>query len=59
MCPPGSFDITKSSTYQAVDVPYYAYFGLTPNDLVVGQYFRDTARIGSAVIPNMTGKDLL
>ena len=56
MCPPGSFDTTKSSTFQATDVIFKVYYGLTPDNMLVGQYFHDAIQIGNAVIPNMTGK---
>lgn len=59
VCPPGSFDITKSSTFQATDIPYKAYFGLTPDNILTGQYFLDTVRIGKAVVPDMTGTYIL
>jgi hypothetical protein len=53
-CPPGGFDTTKSSTYKPTGITFNATYGLTPDNIILGQYFRDTVSIGSATIPNMT-----
>jgi Eukaryotic aspartyl protease len=49
-----SFDATKSSTFQPAGVTFNASFGLTPNNIFLGQYFQDKVHIGGATLPNMT-----
>ena len=55
-CPPPTFNVADSSTIRALGLPFNATYGLTPDLQVTGEYYNDTLHLGSAVIPNMTGK---
>ena len=46
--------MAASTTYMPTNNTFNASYGLTPDLMVVGPYFNDTLRFGSAVIPNMT-----
>jgi hypothetical protein len=54
-CPFNNFDMTAASTYVPTNNTFNASYGLTPDLVVIGPYFRDHLRLGVSVwIPNMT-----
>ncbi|KAF2681918.1 acid protease [Lentithecium fluviatile CBS 122367] len=53
-CPPGTFDPNTSSTSVDICLPYNASFGLTHDNAMLGEYYKDTISIGGVTLPNQS-----
>ncbi|CAI6332156.1 unnamed protein product [Periconia digitata] len=53
-CPPGTFDVHASGTAVDIHIPYNVSFGLTPDNIMLGEYYNDTVTIGGATLLNQS-----